>query len=87
MNITDYTHSAPIHIDGEKEMATKHFKIGIGDVWKIVATPMGIVVRRHRDNTGPQYPQLVDILLRDGGGFGIIEKELPQPAALKKGSK
>ena len=90
MNLTSYEHATVVLVEGEGLPATRHFAAGHGGVITISATPLGVVVRRSRDEQSVRAgnPQYADLLLRDGGGWGILDKQASVPAGLaapKKG--
>lgn len=89
MNLIQYEHPTPVLVEGENLAATRHFRPGIGGVVELTVTPFGVVARRTRGPTDRNAPELADLLLLPGGGWAIVEKRQPQPAALQqqKGTK
>lgn len=90
MNLTEYKHHEPVLVAGEALAATHHFMLGKDGCDEITATPLGVVVRRNRAAAllnPPHVIQLSDLILRDGGGWGILEKKPAVPSGLQQKTK
>lgn len=75
----------PIHVPDEGLlMSSATFQVGTEGVWEIEATPMGVVIRRHRVQEFAPHGkrQLADILL-SGAGWSEVEKKEPPKAVVE----